>query len=49
MTSEQVRPILDCFCQILSLDGFSTMTSNVLHSAKFDRNEAVRLKILLFR
>ncbi len=44
MSTEQVRPIIDCFCQILSLYGFSTITSDVFYWAKFDRNEAVRLQ-----
>ena len=48
MSIEQVRPILDCFCQILSLNEFSTISSNVLYAAKFDRNDAVRLKIYYY-
>ena len=42
MSSEQVRPVIECFCQILSLNGFSTITSEIFRLAKFDRNEAVR-------
>ncbi len=44
MTSEQVRPVIDCFCQILSLYGFSTITSEMFYAAKLDRNDAVRLR-----
>jgi hypothetical protein len=44
MSSEPIRPVIDCFCQILSLYGFSTITSDIFHLAKFDDNEAVRLK-----
>jgi len=43
MSSEQVRPIIDCFCQILSLYGFSNITSDVFYSAKFDQDQAVRI------
>jgi hypothetical protein len=42
MSSEQVRPIIDCFCQILSLYGFSNLTSDIFYLAKFDQNQAVR-------
>jgi hypothetical protein len=44
MSSEQIHPVIDCFCQILSLYGFSTITSDIFYSAKFDQNQAVRLK-----
>jgi hypothetical protein len=44
MSSEQVRPVIECFCQILSFYGFSTITSETFRLAKFDRNEAVRLE-----
>lgn len=43
MSSEQIRPVIECFCQILSLYGFSEITSETFRLAKFDRNEAVRL------
>jgi hypothetical protein len=42
MSSEQVRPVIECFCQMLSLYGYSTISSEVFRLAKFDRNEAVR-------
>ncbi|CAF1005748.1 unnamed protein product [Adineta steineri] len=40
MSSEQVRPVIECFCQILSSYGFSTITSEIFRLAKFDQNEA---------
>jgi len=42
MTSnEQIRPIIDCFCQILSLYGFSSMTVEHFLAAKFDQKTIV--------
>ena len=41
MTSDQVRPVIECFCQILSFYGFSPVDSDTFQSAKFDRPEAV--------
>jgi hypothetical protein len=43
MIFEQVRPILECLCQILSFYGFSTITCKDFHLAELDRNEAVRM------
>lgn len=42
MSLEEVGPVIDRFCQILSLYGFSTIDSKVLYAAKVDRNGAVR-------
>ena len=42
MTSERVRPVIECLCQILSVYDFSTVTSESFRLAKFDRNEVVR-------
>lgn len=39
---QQIRPVIECFCQILSFYGFSPMTSEIFRLAKFNRNEAVR-------
>ncbi|CAF0775279.1 unnamed protein product [Didymodactylos carnosus] len=36
----QVRPIIDCFCQILSKHGFSKLSSETFRLAKFDQPEA---------
>ncbi|CAF4444063.1 unnamed protein product [Rotaria sp. Silwood2] len=41
MSSEEVRPVIDCFCQILSLYGFSMITSETFCLAKYDQNEAI--------
>ncbi|CAF1373937.1 unnamed protein product [Rotaria sordida] len=49
MSLEEVRPIIDCFCQILSLHGFSIITSETFRLAKYDQNEAtVPLYKLIF-
>ncbi|UJR32081.1 hypothetical protein I4U23_019549 [Adineta vaga] len=37
---EQIRPVIECFCQILSLHGFSVITSEIFRMAKFNQNEA---------
>ena len=42
MSWKQVRPILDCLCQIFSSYGFAPINANELYRAKFDRNEVVR-------
>ena len=39
--SQQVRPVIECLCQILSSYGFSPVTPEVFRLAKFDRDEAV--------
>ncbi|CAF1442640.1 unnamed protein product [Rotaria sp. Silwood1] len=39
-STQQVRPIIECFCQILSLYGFSPITPELFRLAKFNRNEA---------
>ena len=39
--SQQIRPIIECFCQILSSHGFSTITPEIFRLAKFNRDEAV--------
>ncbi len=41
-STQQVRPVIECFCQILSLYGFSPITPEIFRLAKFNRNEAVR-------
>jgi hypothetical protein len=41
-SAQQVRPVIECFCQILSLYGFSPITPEIFRLAKFNRNEAVR-------
>lgn len=38
---QQVRPVIECFCQILSLYGFSSITPEIFRLAKFNRDEAV--------
>ena len=42
---QQIRPVIECLCQILSLHGFSTITPEVFRLAKFNRDEAVRKSI----
>jgi len=42
MSWKQVRPILDCLCQIFSFYGFSSINATQLYRAKFDRNEVTR-------
>jgi hypothetical protein len=42
-TAQQVRPIIECFCQILSSHGFSSITPEIFRLAKFNRDEAVSL------
>ncbi|CAF1315482.1 unnamed protein product [Adineta steineri] len=37
---QQIRPVIECFCQILSLYGFSSVTPEIFRLAKFNRNEA---------
>jgi hypothetical protein len=39
---QQIRPVIECFCQILSSYGFSSITPEIFRLAKFNRNEAVR-------
>ncbi|CAF3189262.1 unnamed protein product [Rotaria sp. Silwood2] len=39
-STQQVRPVIECFCQILSLYGFSPITPEIFRLAKFNRNEA---------
>jgi hypothetical protein len=41
-STQQIRPIIECFCQILSSYGFSPITPEIFRLAKFNRNEAVR-------
>lgn len=44
MTSpEQIRPIIECFCQILSLYGFSSIKVDDFLGAKFDEKQPVSL------
>ena len=43
MSLEQSHPVIECFCQLLFLYGFSTITLEIFLSAKYDRNEAVSL------
>ncbi|CAF1220509.1 unnamed protein product [Adineta ricciae] len=40
MSSEQVRPVIECFCQILSLHGFSMITFETFQLAKFNQNQS---------
>jgi hypothetical protein len=40
--AQQIRPIIECFCQILSSHGFSSITPEIFRLAKFNRDEAVR-------
>jgi hypothetical protein len=47
-SGQQVRPVIECFCQILSLHGFSSITPEIFRLAKFNRNEAVSLKTFVF-
>ena len=39
---QQVRPVIECFSQFLSLYEFSPITSETFRLAKFNRDEAVR-------
>ena len=41
-SAQQVRPIIESFCQILSLYGFSSITPEIFRLAKFNHNDAVR-------
>ncbi len=45
--AQQIRPIIECFCQILSSHGFSSITPEIFRLAKFDRNEAVRFNRII--
>lgn len=45
MSLEEVRPVIKCFCQILSSYGFSRITSEIFVLAKYDQNDAVRFDI----
>ncbi|CAF2027117.1 unnamed protein product [Rotaria magnacalcarata] len=40
MSLEEVRPVINCFCQILSSYGFSMITSEMFCLAKYDQSEA---------
>ena len=40
-STQQIRPVIECFCQILSSHGFSGITPEIFRLAKFDRDEAV--------
>ncbi|CAF0912369.1 unnamed protein product [Adineta ricciae] len=40
MSSEQVRPVIECLCQILSLHGFSMITFETFQLAKFNQNQS---------
>lgn len=42
MSLEGVRAVIDNFCQILSLYGFSTINTEIFYAAKADRMDAVR-------
>ncbi|CAF0993367.1 unnamed protein product [Rotaria sordida] len=46
-STQQVRPVIECFCQILSLYGFSPITPEIFRLAKFNHNEAVRFNELV--
>ena len=49
---QQIRPIIECFCKILSFHGFTPITPEIFRLAKFNRNEAVRISnshVALFR
>ncbi|UJR14670.1 hypothetical protein I4U23_001663 [Adineta vaga] len=37
---QQIRPVIECFCKILSFYGFSSITPEILRLAKFNRTEA---------
>ncbi|CAF4092739.1 unnamed protein product [Rotaria magnacalcarata] len=39
-STQQVRPVIECFCQIISLHGFTLITPEIFRLAKFNRNEA---------
>ncbi|CAM4745380.1 unnamed protein product [Rotaria magnacalcarata] len=39
-STQQVRPVIECFCQIISLHGFTSITPEIFRLAKFNRNEA---------
>ncbi|CAF0741068.1 unnamed protein product [Adineta steineri] len=36
---QQIRPVIECFCQILSLYGFSSVTPEIFRLAKFNGHE----------
>ena len=43
MSLEQFHSVIECFCQILSFNGFSILSSDIFYLAQYDKNEAVRI------